>query len=66
MSDKRLLDWLEENAPLAIWRGHLANGTPVVDILRTDLDGRLNEDADALGFGRDLREAVQDAMEEQP
>ena len=60
---KAMIDWLQEMAPLALWRGTTADGTPVFEILDTDGSGRLSESADAtvLGTGVDLASAIHDA-----
>lgn len=62
MTDKQILDWLQENAPLAIWRGTIY-GKPVCHILRTDLDASTLDDCDAWGTGTDIRSAVINANE---
>ena len=56
---KAMIDWLQESAPLVLWRGTKADGTPVFDIIETDSDGNSLEVI--LGTGTDLPSAIHDA-----
>lgn len=63
--NSRRLKWLNDNAPLDLWSGTHADGTPSFEILRTDGDGRLPNTVtpDVLGSGFDLASAIDDAIE---
>jgi len=69
LRDSQRLDKLAQAAPVALWRGSKADGTPMFQILATDDDGILQwslaEDAIVRGSGTDIRAAI-DAMEDTP
>lgn len=67
MSPEAMLKKLEEEAPVIIWRGMAGAAHPkhkvdtrLVEIYRCNLDGTaiLDEEAEALGKGTTLQEAV--------
>lgn len=49
------MQWLSDNAPLAIWRGH-HNGKVLFAILETNLDGETT--GGVLGEGPTLHDAI--------
>ncbi len=63
MTDKQILEWLEEVAPIAIWRGSNKFGARIVEISPCDLDGNISPYYESLGTGDSLRAAVINANE---
>lgn len=63
LADKRRLDWLEKESPLALWRGFKNTGEPLFEVSRMDEDGQDVTGPDAKGA--DIRAAIDAAMKEQ-
>jgi len=61
----RIIAWLTENAPVSVWRGSNADGSPAVSVASMDLDGLRTieplENAPIWGEGATLAAAIADA-----